>query len=200
VDAVRDGRAVDAPRADARDGARAHVVDEQVRGVDAGREAPAGRDVRDGAHARAVAPDDADPREGRAPARHEIRAQLLERLNNLPDRMCYWYDRRKPYRAVKLRVPDVPEPHEAAGLTARAFEEFVENSGIRAGGRGLPKAELRQQIETRRRRLLELVRPPVEVLSGVPAVEGMSGATNGHATNGHATNDQAGNSRRPRIG
>jgi len=145
-------------------------------------------------------------RSGRAPARHEIRAQLLERMNNLPDRMCYWYDRRKPYRAVKLRVPDVPEPHEAAGLTVRAFEEFVENSGIRAGGRGLPKAELRRQIEARRRRLLELVRPPVEVLTAAPVAEGTKGgatnghATNGHATNGHATNDQAGKSRRPRIG
>src|SRR5262249_27190399 len=33
--------------------------------------------------------------------------RALEELQRLPARRCYWYDRRRPYRAVRLRTPDV---------------------------------------------------------------------------------------------
>ncbi len=125
-------------------------------------------------------------RTGRLPARHEVRLQLLERLQRLPNRQCYWYDRGKPYRALRLRVPDVPEPHEAAGLSVRGLEEFIEATGIRRGGLGLPKAVLRQQIETRQERLRNLLRPPIRVMEPEAAPSG----ANGSAAKG----------RRPRLG
>jgi hypothetical protein len=103
-------------------------------------------------------------RTGRAPARHEVRLQLLERLQRLPDRSCYWYDRRKPYRALRLRVPDLPAPHEAAGMSRRALEEFIVRQGIGSGDIARPKAVLRGEIEARAARLRSLIRPPIEVV------------------------------------
>ena len=57
---------------------------------------------------------------GRPPSRYDIRGQLTERLQRLPDRHCYLYDRRKPYRALFMRVPDVPLPHESIGISPKS--------------------------------------------------------------------------------
>jgi hypothetical protein len=100
---------------------------------------------------------------GRPPGRFEAKSLQIERLQRLPNRHCYWYDRRRPYRALLLRVPDVPAPHESAGVSPRALEEFIEAHGIRRGSVALPKEELRRQIETRRAKLRELLRPPVDL-------------------------------------
>ncbi len=102
---------------------------------------------------------------GRPPGRFEAKSLQIERLQRLPNRHCYWYDRRKPYRALLLRVPDVPAPHEAARVSARALDEFIEGEGIRQGSVALPKDALRRQIEARRARLRELLRPPVDLAS-----------------------------------
>ena len=126
-------------------------------------------------------------RHGRAPARHEMRAQLLEQLGRLPDRTCYLVDRRKPYRALRVRVPDVPEPHVAVGMSRRQFEEFIEAHDIARGGLALPKAELRRQIDERAARLRTMMNPPIVVTK--PEAEPA------------APTPPAGNqSRRPRLG
>src|SRR5262249_9974788 len=96
----------------------------------------------------------------RVPSKLEVRARLTNRLQQLPNRHCYWYDKRKPYKALLLRVPDVPTPEKAAGITKHALDDFMSREGILLGGYALPKAELRRQIENRRRRLDSLTRFP----------------------------------------
>lgn len=118
-------------------------------------------------------------RHGRPPARHEVKLQLLERLQRLSDRTCYWYDRRKPYRAVKLRVPDVPRPHEAAGISERELERFIAEQGIGLTGRAIPKADLRRQIQARMERLRALLRPPIELVRREPPGEDLPPAPPG---------------------
>lgn len=104
---------------------------------------------------------------GRPPGRFEAKSLQIERLQRLPNRHCYWYDRRKPYRALLLRVPDVPAPHEAVGVSSRVLDDFIEARGIRRGSVALPKDALRRQIEARRARLRELIRPPIDVSTHV---------------------------------
>jgi len=106
-------------------------------------------------------------RTGKAPSRFESRGVLLEQLQRLPDRTCWWYDRRKPYKAIRLRVPDVPAPHTAAGITERELERLIVEYGIRRGGLAQPKEVLREQIAKRRQRLEALVRPRIEIVSPV---------------------------------
>lgn len=129
-------------------------------------------------------------RTGRVPGRHEVRMQLVERLQRLPDRTMYWYDRRKPYRAVLVRVPDLPAPHEAAGIARESLEAFIEAEGIRAGGAALPRQVLREQLEARQERLRQLVRPPIYLVrppeAPAPAAEAGQG--------------QPAPKRRPRLG
>jgi hypothetical protein len=96
---------------------------------------------------------------GKPPHRMEVRSQLMERVQRLPNRHCYLYDRRRPYRALLLRVPDVPEPHEAVNISREQLAEFIETHGIGQGRLGLPKALLREQIERRRARLRALLQP-----------------------------------------
>jgi hypothetical protein len=96
---------------------------------------------------------------GKPPHRMEVRSQLIERLQRLPNRTCYWYDRRRPYRALHLRVPDVPQPHEPVNISPEKLSEFITSQGIRQGRAGLSKAVLRGQIEARRARLQGLLQP-----------------------------------------
>lgn len=100
---------------------------------------------------------------GRAPNATTMRAHLLEGLQRLPNRHLYWYDRRKPYRAVMVKVPTVKEPHEMAGISASELDRFIENNGIRAGGWALPKDVLRRQIEARRDRIRSMLRPAIQI-------------------------------------
>jgi hypothetical protein len=98
-------------------------------------------------------------RTGKAPHRMEVQSQLKERVQRLPNRHCYFYDRRRPYRALLLRVPDVPPPHEPIHISPEALTEFIDAHGIRQGRAGLTKAVLRGQIEARRARLQALLQP-----------------------------------------
>jgi len=100
---------------------------------------------------------------GQLPAKHEMRVQLTERLQRLPDRHCYWYDKRKPYRGLLVRVPELSTPHRAAGLSEKALEDFMNDHDILLGGYAVPKETLRTQIEARKKRLREIVRPPIHV-------------------------------------
>ncbi|MBI3825648.1 MAG: DUF853 family protein [Candidatus Rokubacteria bacterium] len=84
-------------------------------------------------------------------SRTESRRRQLEALQRLPDRHAYWYDRRKPYRALKLRVPDVDFP-----VRAREEESIVTTATP-------SRTALRAQIEARKRRLHDLIRPPVRI-------------------------------------
>lgn len=96
---------------------------------------------------------------GKPPHRMEVKSQLMERVQRLPNRHCYLYDRRRPYRALLLRVPDVPEPHEPIRISREQLSEFMTVQGIRQGRAGLPKDVLRRQIEARRARLQALLQP-----------------------------------------
>lgn len=113
---------------------------------------------------------------GRQPAKHEVRAQLMSRLQQLPNRHCYFYDKQKPYRALLLRAPDVPTPEQALGISEDALEDFIHKEGILLGGYALPKDELRRQIENRQRRLKEITRLPPVHLKVVPDSNGSSAA------------------------
>jgi hypothetical protein len=106
----------------------------------------------------------APDRSRRGPSREDTRRHRLERLQRLPNRQCYWYDRHKTYRALRLRVPDVSPAHEVAGCSAEALEALVRGEGWDRGAAGVPRAELRAQLEARRRRLHELVLPPARRL------------------------------------
>jgi hypothetical protein len=101
--------------------------------------------------------------QGRTTRGDEARRHRLEALQRLPDRTLYWYDRRKPYRALRLRGPDVAPPHEAAGLSPDELEELVRREGWDRGRAAVSRATLRAQVEARKRRLLELLRPPARV-------------------------------------
>ena len=107
-------------------------------------------------------------RSGEFPSYRVLRAAMIERLQRLPNRHAYWYDRRQPHRAVLLRVPDVPEPHEAIGISPGALDRFIREHRIEVGGYALPKSALRAQIAARRERLHQLVRPPIRIAS-IPA-------------------------------
>jgi hypothetical protein len=102
-------------------------------------------------------------RSGEFPSARTMRTAMIERLQRLPNRHCYWYDRRQPHRAILMRVPDVVEPHEAVGLSAGDLDRFIRDNGIDVGGYALPKAVLRAQIAARQERLRHLVRPPIRL-------------------------------------
>jgi hypothetical protein len=101
-------------------------------------------------------------------SRSEIRRLLIERLQRLPDRHCFWYDRRQPYRALRVRVPDIPEPHEAAGVSRGELDAFIDAQRLRTGGVALAKAALHQQLARRQLRLRDLVNPPVRLVASNP--------------------------------
>ena len=107
-------------------------------------------------------------RTGRPPSKHEVKPYLMSRLQQLPDRHCYFYDKQKPYRALLLRVPNVPKPESALGISENALDEFMQEQGVLLGGYALPKHELRRQIETRQQRLKEITQLPPVHLHAVP--------------------------------
>ncbi|HXN41758.1 MAG TPA: TraM recognition domain-containing protein [Myxococcaceae bacterium] len=109
---------------------------------------------------------------GKPPHRMEVRSQLTERMQRLPNRHCYFYDRRRPYRALLLRVPDMPEPHEPIHISPEQLSEFITAQGIRQGRAGLSKAVLRGQIEARRARLQALLQPAEIRIPETPKPEG----------------------------
>jgi hypothetical protein len=109
---------------------------------------------------------------GKPPHRMEVRSQLTERIQRLPDRHCYFYDRRRPYRALLLRVPDVPHPHEPIHISREKLAEFMTAQGICQGRAGLSKAVLRGQIEARRARLQALLQPAEIRTPETPKPEG----------------------------
>jgi hypothetical protein len=91
--------------------------------------------------------------------RERARGRGLELVSQLPDRNLYFADHRKPYRAVRLRAPDEPAPHEFAGVSEAALEELIRAEGWDRGGRTVPRSLLQRQIEARRERLAALVHP-----------------------------------------
>jgi len=93
--------------------------------------------------------------------RNDVRRLLAERLQRLPDRHCYWYDRRQPYRALPVRVVNVPEPHGFVGVERHELNAFIDAQGLRTGGVALPKSALRQQLAKRCERMRQLVQPPI---------------------------------------
>ncbi len=89
------------------------------------------------------------------------RGRRLEALQRLETRCFWWYDRRKPYRAIRLRAPYLPSPHEAIDLSSQTLEERIEKEGWSRGGAAVPRRELAATIEARAARLRALVREHV---------------------------------------
>lgn len=77
------------------------------------------------------------------------RRQQLETLQRLPDQTLYWYDRRQRYRALQLRTPNF------ANGAKTAFGPGIATA--------VPRARLRAEIEARKQRLKEILRPPIRV-------------------------------------
>jgi hypothetical protein len=103
-------------------------------------------------------------RTGDMPSKHEVRDELLSELQQMPNRQCYFYDKQKTYKALRVRVPDVPSAHGSIGISEVSLDEFMSRNLIYLGGYALPKTVLRHQAETRKNRLLALVRPsPVPI-------------------------------------
>lgn len=100
-------------------------------------------------------------RSGEVPNKQEMRRAVAEKLQRLPNRTAYWYDRRQPYRAVLIRVPDLPAPHEVAGVSESELSDLIVEYGIDRGGVAVSRDELRRQIAARQQRLQDLIRPPV---------------------------------------
>lgn len=93
------------------------------------------------------------------PSRAATRGRLMERLQRLPDRAMFWWDRRQPYNAVPVQVLDFVEAHERAGVSREALDEFIRYSGIAHGGYAVSRDVVRRQIAERRERLRALVTP-----------------------------------------
>jgi Type IV secretion-system coupling protein DNA-binding domain len=91
----------------------------------------------------------------------EIRRHQIELLQRLPSRTMFWYDRRKPHRAVRVRVPDLRPPHEAAGISERELERIISEQGWEHGAISFSRDALRAQIEARAKRLHELIHAPI---------------------------------------
>jgi hypothetical protein len=127
---------------------------------------------------------------GQLPTKQETQSHLMEQIQRLPNRHCYFYDRKKPYRAILLRVADLCEPHESVGASARALEEFIQANGVSQGGLALSKDVLRRQIEARERRLTEIIRPPIRVQASKPI----------NPSTGEANETEGKKKRKPRIG
>lgn len=93
------------------------------------------------------------------PSRARTHAYLIERLQRLPARHMFWYDRSQPHRAVQVRVPDLVAPHEAVGCSEGALHRFLVESRVEQGGYALPMAVLREQLERRQQRLRAMIEP-----------------------------------------
>jgi len=130
---------------------------------------------------------------GRPPAKHEIHASLINRLQQLPNRHCYFYDKQKPYKAVLVHVPDIASPERALGISERAMDNFMRNERVFLGGYARPKEELHRQIEARKARLEALIRPPAVQFSSEPLCGGDSTRSSGAKA-------AAGRRRKPKLG
>jgi hypothetical protein len=92
---------------------------------------------------------------------HEMRRHQTELVQRLPSRTCFWWDKRQPHDAIRIRVPDLPTPHEFAGVSEDALERIIDEEGWDRGVSALPKEALKMQIEARAQRLHALVHPPI---------------------------------------
>ncbi|MFI5398502.1 MAG: hypothetical protein ACHQ9S_23475 [Candidatus Binatia bacterium] len=108
-------------------------------------------------------------RSGEVPTRNDMRRAASEQLQRLPDRHCFWSDRRQPYRSVRVRVRDLPRPYDAVGLSEKELEAFIAEQQIGVGAYAVPRETLREQIAARQERLRALLQPPVTVSDRKPA-------------------------------
>jgi hypothetical protein len=92
-------------------------------------------------------------------SREALRRFQLEALQRLPSREAFFYDHRRPHRAIRLRAGDIPEPHVVAGLSGHDLEEVIRREGWEDGGVVRSRQQLRSEIEARKLRLRQLVNP-----------------------------------------
>jgi hypothetical protein len=100
---------------------------------------------------------------GTLPDERTMRQHRERRISQLPNRSFYLLDKRKSFASLLVRAPHVEPPHRALNISEGALEQFVDDRRIAEGGAGLSKDTLIGQIERRRARLHEMVRPPITV-------------------------------------
>lgn len=94
-------------------------------------------------------------------SREALRRYQLEALQRLPGREAFWYDHRRPHRAIRLSAGDIPEPHVVAGLSGQELEDVIHREGWDHGGVARPRQQLRSEIEARKLRIRQLVNPRI---------------------------------------
>lgn len=92
----------------------------------------------------------ATPHEPYLTPSEEIEARVSE-VARLPNRVAYWWDRRRPHPAVQFRTADLalPDPRQAPGAIRDA---------VRVGAIAVPVRELERQRDAAERRLDQLAR------------------------------------------
>jgi hypothetical protein len=83
----------------------------------------------------------------------ELKSRLNE-ITRFPDRTAYCWLKAHLPSAVRMTTPQVPPPHEVAGCSRSAFEDFLKSE--RMGG-GVSRAEILREIEQHESRLRELL-------------------------------------------
>jgi len=85
----------------------------------------------------------------------ELKARLKE-ITRLQDRTAYCWLKAFADKAMKIQTPLVLLPHELAGCTEGALQEFMREERI---GQGLSKDEVKQIVSKRQQEVRRLVRP-----------------------------------------
>jgi len=101
-------------------------------------------------------------------SRADYRSYQRQVLQSLPNRHFLWYDRRQPYRALRLRAPDVPDAQQVFGLTDAELDRIRVEREWDTGSHAVPIETLEAQIVERHKRLSELLRPPITVTEPPP--------------------------------
>jgi hypothetical protein len=85
----------------------------------------------------------------------ELRARLKQ-ITRFPDREAYCWLKAVADQAVRMRTPLVPRPHELAGCSQKAFEDFMKSEWV---GQSVTKDEIKKIVSERQQHLRRLVQP-----------------------------------------
>jgi hypothetical protein len=90
--------------------------------------------------------------------------QGIHRIERLPDRSLYWYDRRAMQTSILLKTTDFVSPHRRLGISENELEQMVRSmSWPGSAQHTIARAKLKEQIRFRQDRLREIVHPKIEI-------------------------------------
>jgi hypothetical protein len=101
-------------------------------------------------------------------SRETIRRSQLEAVQRMAQRELFWYDRRQPYRSIRVRAADVPAPDRITRLTERQLEDRLHEERWDCGALARPRGELAGQLAARQERLRALLRPSAVIPKASP--------------------------------